>query len=140
LSRFVVDSSVLVAILNDEREADDLKGIILRRNWLIGWPNVFETRIWTHRHNPDGGMMFLDFLIDHPEVATVPFDGPLETLASQAFVTFGKGRHPAALNFGDCMAYAVARHLDVPLLFKGGDFGKTDVKVHPASVMVDRPR
>ena len=48
----------------------------------------------------------------------------------------GKGRHPAKLNYGDCMAYAVAMHHDVPVLFKGADFGHTDVKVHPMSAML----
>jgi ribonuclease VapC len=48
---------------------------------------------------------------------------------------FGKGRHAAKLNYGDCMTYAVAMHYDVPLLFKGADFGRTDVKVHQASVI-----
>jgi ribonuclease VapC len=55
--------------------------------------------------------------------------------ASQAFATFGRGSgHPARLNFGDCLAYAVSAVLRAPLLFKGGDFGQTDVMAHPASI------
>ena len=55
--------------------------------------------------------------------------------ASRAFAKFGRGRggHPAKLNFGDCMAYAVSAVMRAPLLFKGGDFGLTDVMRHPAS-------
>jgi ribonuclease VapC len=57
--------------------------------------------------------------------------------ASNAFAKFGKGSgHPARLNFGDCMAYAVAMVMRAPLLFKGSDFGLTDVTVHPASIQL----
>jgi ribonuclease VapC len=56
-------------------------------------------------------------------------------VASQAFATFGRATgHPAKLNFGDCMAYAVSGLMRAPLLFKGGDFGRTDAMVHPASI------
>ncbi len=56
-------------------------------------------------------------------------------IASRAFATFGKASlHPAKLTFGDCMAYAVAVSLSAPLVFKGGDFGLTDVPAHPASI------
>jgi ribonuclease VapC len=55
--------------------------------------------------------------------------------ASHAFATFGRtSRHPARLNFGDCLAYAVSAVMRAPLLFKGGDFALTDVLVHPASI------
>ena len=53
-------------------------------------------------------------------------------LATAAFLLFGKGRHPARLNYGDCMTYALAKSLDAPLLFKGDDFGKTDVRIATA--------
>lgn len=56
-------------------------------------------------------------------------------MARSAFDQFGKGRHRAALNYGDCMTYAIAMAEGLPLLFKGGDFGLTDVRVHPASVL-----
>ena len=54
-------------------------------------------------------------------------------LARRAFRKYGKGRHPAGLNFGDCFSYALARALDEPLLFKGNDFSQTDIEYHPAS-------
>jgi ribonuclease VapC len=136
LSSFAIDSSVLVAIIKDEPDADQLRQVVRRRNWAIGWPNVFETRIWLHRNRPPDGLALLDILIEGPGIQTIPFDSTLEALASKAFLEFGKGRHPAALNYGDCMAYSVATHLDLPLLFKGSDFGKTDIKIHPASVVV----
>jgi ribonuclease VapC len=56
-----------------------------------------------------------------------PFTVSQAHLARQAFHHFGKGRHPAGLNFGDCFAYALARHTGEPLLFKGNDFSKTDI-------------
>jgi ribonuclease VapC len=55
-------------------------------------------------------------------------DGGLGDLALSAFMAFGKGRHPARLNLGDCFAYALARQLDAPLLYKGDDFAKTDIR------------
>ena len=59
----------------------------------------------------------------------VPFTEPHARLATDAFLRYGKGRHPAGLNFGDCMAYAVAQAEGAPLLFTGGDFARTDVEV-----------
>ena len=86
-------------------------------------------------NTPIAGELFSKMLAE-PTIACVAFDGAVEPYAVQAFDLFGKGRHPARLNFGDCMAYAVAKHLDLPLLFKGGDFGKTDIAIHPASVIL----
>ncbi len=61
-------------------------------------------------------------------IDVVPVDARQVDLAFDGFRRFGKGRHPAGLNFGDLFAYALARALDAPLLFKGDDFGRTDVK------------
>ena len=57
----------------------------------------------------------------------IPHDAALATIAREAFLRFGKGRHRAALNFGDCASYALAKARDLPLLFKGGDFSETDL-------------
>jgi ribonuclease VapC len=62
-------------------------------------------------------------------IGIVAVDEELARGTVRGFERFGKGRHPAGLNFGDCFAYALARSLDAPLLFKGGNFAKTDVKV-----------
>ncbi len=134
--RFVVDASILVAMFNAEPEVDRFERIMAGGNWIIGWPTVFETRIWLLRNLPMRSLSLLDQMIDDPSVSAIAFDGPLEKLASQAYAKFGKGRHPAKLNYGDCMAYAVAKHHDVPLLFKGADFGLTDVKLHSESVII----
>jgi ribonuclease VapC len=60
-------------------------------------------------------------------IVTVPVDDNLAELTAHAFFSYGKGRHPAGLNYGDCFSYALAKHLQAPLLFKGEDFSKTDI-------------
>lgn len=69
----------------------------------------------------------LDNLITELSVEIVPFDDEQARQSRAAFIRFGKGRHPAGLNFGDCVSYALARSMDLPLLFKGEDFARTDV-------------
>ncbi len=75
------------------------------------------------------GKAKLDDLVSGFFITFIPLDEPVARLAADAFSRYGRGAgHPAALNFGDCIAYATAIHLDVPLLFKGDDFRHTDVK------------
>ena len=69
----------------------------------------------------------LDEFLADAEAEIVSFDHEQAKLARSAFLRFGKGRHPAALNFGDCAAYALAKSRGVPLLFKGEDFARTDI-------------
>lgn len=71
---------------------------------------------------------FVDRLLADAEAEVVPFTETQARLALEAWRRFGKGRHKAALNFGDCFAYALARERNAPLLFKGADFSETDVK------------
>ena len=78
------------------------------------------------RHGADGVRAF-DQLLATADVEVVPLDMTQALAAREAFRAFGKGRHPAGLNFGDCFAYALAKVLTEPLLFKGNDFAKTDV-------------
>jgi ribonuclease VapC len=78
---------------------------------------------------------WLEDFIDDEGVSVVPFSRQMADVASQAFTVFGRASgHPAKLNFGDCMAYAVSAVMRAPLLFKGRDFGETDVMAHPASI------
>jgi ribonuclease VapC len=81
----------------------------------------------------DGDTRLLDRFLLSELTETVAFDGVLEAIAADAFDRFGKGRHPAGLNFGDCIAYALAKSRNLPLLFKGNDFSRTDILAHPAS-------
>lgn len=93
----------------------------------VGAPTLFETEmVLVGRGGPERRSSLLRFLTEN-EVATVPFGDGHRRLATAAFVRYGKGRHPAALNFGDCMTYATARRAGVPLLFVGQDFAKTDL-------------
>jgi ribonuclease VapC len=90
--------------------------------------NVLETSLVLA--GPKGGADVwhpLDAFLAEAGVEAVPFDSHQTLHAREAFVRFGKGRHPAALNFGDCAAYALAKSKNLPLLFKGYDFAKTDV-------------
>ena len=84
---------------------------------------VFETRAG------EAGAGELDSLITDLELEISPFSLAQSVIAREAFRRFGKGRHPARLNFGDCMAYALAKDRSKPLLFKGDDFAKTDIEV-----------
>lgn len=68
-------------------------------------------------------------LLAQVEIEMLSFTPSLQQLAIEASLRFGRGRHPAALNFGDCMSYATAKSLDAPLLFKGADFAQTDVRI-----------
>ena len=75
-----------------------------------------------------GARAWLDELIEVEEILVWPIDEPIIRLAADAFERFGKGRgHPAQLNFGDCMSYAVAKRLEAQLLFTGADFVHTDL-------------
>ena len=94
----------------------------------IGAPTLFETRmVAVGRFGQAVGRLAVDAFCDEWEVEVVPFDARHSRVAAAAFVRYGKGRHPAGLNYGDCMAYATAQVAGAPLLFVGGDFAKTDV-------------
>ena len=79
------------------------------------------------RTGNDAAWQKLDDLIRDAELEVVAHDRRLAEIARDAFLRFGKGRHPARLNCGDCAAYALAKSLTVPLLFKGSDFAQTDI-------------
>ncbi len=131
----VIDSSAIIAILNGEPEAASLAAACADASVTIGWPTVLEVRLWTSRRPPQVAA-WLSALLDDPSTEPVAFDRDHERLATIAFERFGRGRHPAGLNFGDCMAYAVAKQKGLPLLFKGSDFGRTDIAVHPAAIQL----
>ena len=84
--------------------------------------------VLTRRFGWDGQRLFLTFLGDW-SVLVIPFGRRHWKMAARASSRYGKGRHPAALNFGDCMTYATAQVAAAPLLFTGADFARTDVAV-----------
>lgn len=125
----VIDSSAPIAILLDEPEREQfdlaIEGDPLR---LVSAVTKHEAGIvMVARFGPPGGHR-LDRLPDALAVAIVPFDDHQCMIARDAFIRYGKGRHCAGLNFGDCAAYALAVAEAEPLLFKGTDFGATDVE------------
>lgn len=128
----VLDTSALVAILTDEPEAARLEAAFdadpVR---LISAANLLEATIVIETRYGRAGGAELDLLLYKAQVEVVVVDAEQSELAREAWRRFGKGRHPAGLNFGDCFAYALARQRGQSLLFKGDDFGRTDVRVAP---------
>jgi len=123
-----IDTAALVALLFGEPEADRIAALLDENDTvLIGAPTALEFRMvvlgQSTRNAADAGSA----LIAKPPFVIVPFGEDHLQVAADAFDRFGKGRHPARLNYGDCMAYAVAALADCPLLFKGDDFRHTDV-------------
>ena len=127
----VVDASAVLAIYLEEVEAEAFKAILAGEPCVIGGPSLLEVymRIAVH-HGADRAERYVEFLRDRIDV--VALDEAMAVAACKAYGLYGKGKR--ALNFGDAMTYAVARARDAALLFKDGDFGRTDVKIHPASV------
>jgi ribonuclease VapC len=124
----VLDTSALLAILMAEPEAEGFAVAIehdpIR---LISAGSMLETAIVAESRWRDAGGRELDLLLFKTGITVIPVDAEQVEIARQAFRLFGKGRHPAGLNFGDCFAYALSRVSGQPLLFKGDDFAQTDV-------------
>lgn len=123
-----LDTSALVAVALNEPEEEIFARIIAVRRAVIGTPTLVEARMVLESRIDEAAAIFLAELIRRPSVTVLAFDVQMYDLASAAFSRFGKGRgHPAQLNFGDCLSYAVAKARSVPLLFKGSDFARTDI-------------
>ncbi len=128
-----VDTSVILSMALGEPEAERFTALIGREAVAIGWPTLLEARmVLTGKGFPNASKI-VDQLVQLPNVTAIAFDEAHYREAERAFESFGKGRHPASLNMGDCFSYAVARIAKSPLLYKGHDFGKTDLKCHPSS-------
>jgi len=131
----VLDSSVLVGIIKGEADAEQLLDVLANEECAIGAPTLVETRAWCSINLAARSSSWLDDFFDSGRNPIIPFSRQMADEASRAFDRFGRARgHPARLNFGDCLAYAVSAVMRAPLLFKGGDFGMTDVLAHPASI------
>lgn len=130
-----LDSSVLVGIIKGEADAEGLLDLLASEECAMGAPTLVETRAWCSINLAARTSRWLEDFIESGHGAIVPFSREMADAASSAFDRFGRASgHPARLNFGDCMAYAVSAVMRAPLLFKGGDFGLTDVMAHPASI------
>jgi ribonuclease VapC len=122
-----LDTSAIVAIAMAEAEAPLFARLIGTERCLIGGPTALESHMVLSGIPRRRGLDVFDKIMSARRLRIVPFDRRLFGHARAAFERFGRGRHRARLNFGDCMAYAVARAYDVPLLFKGNDFRQTDI-------------
>jgi len=127
----IIDTSALIALLQQEPEAKTISEALeaASERIAISAATLFEAGIIADRsRDPAVGRRF-DEICSEIGFAVIPFDHAQGRMARQAYRDFGKGSgHPARLNFGDCFAYALAKTLDEPLLYKGTNFGKTDVK------------
>jgi ribonuclease VapC len=125
----VVDSSALLAICLEEAEHASFVDMILSADDArIGAPNFVEASMIVESRNGEPGWQELEKITVNLGLAITAFDASHVAAARDAFRRYGKGRHRAALNFGDCCAYALAKTLDAPLLFKGNDFVLTDIE------------
>lgn len=125
----ILDTSALVAIFFGEPEAQDYVKLIhsaespkMSAATFVEFSMVIERQL-----GPDASLQ-CDLFLRRAAVQIVAVDVEQAYVARQAFLDFGKGRHPAGLNFGDCFSYALARTTGEPLLFKGTDFSQTDIQ------------
>jgi ribonuclease VapC len=126
----VVDSSALIAILRREPEADDFLRVIANaEGCLVSSVSFLETSMVLAGRTGDAtAWTELDALIARAGIQIVAQSAELAGAARAAFLRYGRGRHPAALNLGDCASYALAKRDHLPLLFKGADFPQTDIQ------------
>jgi len=126
-----VDASALVAIIAAEADAAELASKLRDGSTVItSAVAVWETAAAlcrSHRYTPQLASRTVDDLLEVLSIEYVGIGRTEAELARLAYEKFGKGRHPAALNMGDCFAYACAKANNARLLFKGGDFGQTDI-------------
>ena len=124
----VIDTSAVIAILKEEAEAEFFAEIIIDQDrCLLSAMGLFEASMVMIGRGPPVLSDGLDALVERTGIEVVSVDRQLAIDSRAAFIRFGKGRHPASLNFGDCVSYALARARGLPLLYKGEDFAKTDV-------------
>ncbi len=124
----VIDTSALAAIFFHEPERDAFRNAILAASSrLISAATVLEAGMVIEGRRGGGAGREFDLFIVRTQIKIVPIDAELADLARSAWRKYGKGRHPAGLNFGDCFSYALAKATGEPLLAKGTDFVGTDV-------------
>ena len=130
----VIDPSALLAILQDEPERRAFNELIeAASERRLSAASFVELSIVVEARLGAEGIRDLDLFLATAGIELVAFDVAQARVAREGFRRFGKGRHPAGLNLGDCFSYALARTLDEPLLFKGDDFPLTDVMAASAA-------
>ena len=125
----IVDSSAVVALIYEEPGHEELERKLRESDLLaIGAPTLVETEMVLTREFGEGAHDVVSHFLKRLRVAVIPFGEHHWEVAVEAFSRFGKGRHAACLNYGDCMTYAIARIAGEPLLFVGDDFTQTDIQ------------
>jgi ribonuclease VapC len=123
----VVDTSALVAIYRREADSRPYQEVIAKDRRLRIPVHVYVEFARLRRYGEP--RIWLDLAIQRYRLSMTPLDSPIAYIAAEAADRYGKGTdHPAQLNFGDCLSYAVAKHLGTPLLYKGNDFVHTDIE------------
>ena len=126
----VIDTSALVAILLGEPEREHfLKLLTESETRLLSAANALETAIVVESRRGETAGRELDLFLHRTGIEIVAVDSEQFSIARYAWRKFGKGRHRAALNFGDCFAYALTKTSSEPLLAKGADFSQTDLQL-----------
>ncbi|MBV8257288.1 MAG: type II toxin-antitoxin system VapC family toxin [Actinobacteria bacterium] len=126
----ILDTSAILAVLFDEPDRDDFLDKIAAAEQIgIGAPTVVETAIVLTGTRGDRARGQLDGFLERADAVVISFEDVHWRRALDAWARFGRGRHAAALNFGDCLSYAVAAVADEPLLCKGDDFARTDLQL-----------
>jgi ribonuclease VapC len=126
----IVDTSAIIAILKEEPEAEHFQLALSQADDGVAMSaaNYFEAAIVVDRNGSALLSQRLDDVLEAFSIAIAPVTESQVRIARAAYRQFGKGSgHPASLNFGDCFAYALATERERPLLFKGNDFGHSDV-------------
>lgn len=124
----IIDTSAIVAILFSEDDAQLYAEAISRADSCrLSAATFVETAIVVESQTRNNGSRQLDALVRRAGISIESVTEEQAHIARQAFLDFGKGRHPAGLNYGDCFSYALSKAMREPLLFKGKDFAKTDV-------------
>jgi ribonuclease VapC len=124
----VVDTSAIVAIVMEEPEAADfIAALASARTRILTSVNLLEAQI-VLTFGKGMPAETAEVLVARENIEIIPFDEDLSNLAFDAYLRYGKGRHPAKLNMGDCAAYALAKSRGWPLLYKGEDFTQTDIE------------
>ncbi len=125
----VIDTSAVVAIAFNEPEAEAFEAKIVDapRRYMSA-ASVLELAMVIEARLGEAGSAELDLWLHKAGVEIVPVDTDQVAIARRAWRNYGKGRHPAGLNYGDCFSYALAKTREEPLLFKGDDFSRTDIE------------
>ena len=138
----VIDTSAIIAVLLNESTAMRIaQAIEAGSPRLLSVANLLETSIVIESRKGEAGSRELDLFVYRASIEPIAVDPDQMEIARLAWRRFGKGRHPAGLNYGDCFAYALAKSRDLPLLFQGDDFSQTDiaaVRLPPAQMTSER--